>query len=242
MENRPLLEVFTTSFQESKTIKELIDFYRERIPGCLITVQDNMSTDNTKEICEENGVKFIQFDTNDKMDEKTLIHLRNTSWKNSTAKFIIVCDSDELVDVTEEDLMFCDKVKTWNVCKCDGVELFGHDEFFKDSFYGVKSEGYSKTILFHKDSINSMNFAAGSHTCHPTPNEGHSIVYTQYPFKLYHTKWQNYEEGIKRQNFIKLRGVSDDSKSKGWNFHYSLPDSEHKKYFDNGFEKRIKIR
>lgn len=239
---RPLLHVFTTSYQEVKTIMELITFYRERIPNCLITVYDNMSDDNTEQICKENNVEFIQFDTNGKMDEKTLIELRNNNWKNSEANYIIVCDSDELVDITEKELLDNLENPSWTVSKCKGVELFGNDKFFKDAYYGVYSEGYSKKVLFLKDAIESMNFEAGSHKANPTPNLGFGVIYNENPPKLYHTKWQDFEEGITRQNMIKNKGVSEDSKKKGWNFHYNLSDNIHKDYWQNGFNNRIKIR
>lgn len=238
---RPILEVFTTTHQEKDVVEDLIKFYNKRIPNCVITIQDNLSTDGTKEMCQKyQNVKFTTFDTGGKMSENKLIELRNNSWKNSNAKFIIVCDSDELVDVFEEDLVECEKLNLWTVCKCNGVELFDYKPFEDGEFYGVQSNGYSKTVLFFKDAIKTMNFQAGSHGCSPQPNSGYIVKYSEKHYNLYHTKWQNFDYGIERQNYIKNRGQSSDT-PKGWNFHYSLPDSEHEKYFKNGYNNRIKI-
>lgn len=241
--NRPLLEIFTTSFNESKTIISLIEFYSARVPDCVINVQDNMSTDDTELICGKyDNVKFTTFDTGGKMNEHTLIHLRNNSWRNSIAKFIIVCDSDELVDITEHDLKECEENKSWTICKTVGYELFGHENESPIEYYGIRSEGYSKTILFYRDAINVMNFSPGSHNCSPVPNEGFSIIYNPNEVNLYHTKWQNFEYGIKRQNEIKNKGLSQDTIARGWDYHYTLPDAEHIKYFNNGYNKRIRIK
>lgn len=244
---RPLLEIFTTSFNEKFTVQELITFYREKVPDCLITIQDNMSDDGTDVIAKENNCKFIQFDTEGKMDEKTLINLRNNSWKDSEAYYVCICDSDELVNVNKEELLAnLDNMRNqqsyWNVCKTNGIELFGHDKFFKDATMGLYSEGYSKMAIFIKDAISTMNYGAGSHNASPIANEGYEIKYMENPFELYHTKWQNFEAGIKRQNEIKIKDVSADSKSKGWNFHYSLDNEAHKSYFDAGVKNSVKVK
>lgn len=239
---RPLLEVFTTSWNERNTILELINFYRSLVPDCLIHVQDNMSTDDTKQVCKENNVKFTTFDTNNQMDENTLIHLRNSSWKNSTAYYVIVCDSDELVEINKDKLVENLKDLKWTVAKCKGIELFGNDKSFKDANYGVYSEGYSKKVLWLKDAIQQSSLAPGSHSATFIPNKGFEILYSQDPPVLYHTKWIDYKSGIARQNQIKQKGVSQHSKSRGWNFHYGLPESSHLDYWKKGMENRIKVK
>jgi glycosyltransferase involved in cell wall biosynthesis len=242
MTNKKLLEVFTISYQESDTIMELINFYRERVPDCIINVLDNMSTDDTEKICKENNVNFSQFDTGGKMDEQTLINLRNNSWKNSDAKFVVMCDSDELVDVNQKDLEECYENNTWNVCKCIGYELYGYDKHFKDAFYGVHGGGYDKVALFRRDQIEEMNYSPGSHSCDSKSKNGVPIIFCQKSVSLYHTKWMNFEYGLKRQNMIKEKGRSEDSISKGWDYHYELPDSDHIKWFTTLYDVRIKIR
>lgn len=239
---RPLLEIFTTSWNESNTVLELINFYRGLVPDCLIHVQDNMSTDDTEQICKENNVKFTTFDTNNQMDEQTLINLRNSTWKESKAHYVIVCDSDELVEVKKEDLIENLKNLKWTVTKCKGIELFGNDKSFKDANYGVYSEGYSKKVLWLKDAILNSLLAPGSHTANFIPNEGFQIIYNQNSPNLYHTKWMDYNNGIARQKQIKEKGVSQHSKSKGWNFHYNLNESVHFDYWNKGMKNRIKVK
>lgn len=243
MENRPLLHVFTTCWNNCLELQEFVTFYREKVPNCLITVYDNMSDDmNITQFCKECDVELIPFDTGGKMDEKTLIEIRNNCWKESKARFIIVCDSDEWVDVSDVDLEIAEMNEEWTVCKTVGYEMYSDVEFYKDAVMGLQTEGYSKKVLFVKDAIKTMNFQAGSHQANPIANEGYSIKYAENPPKLYHMKWASWTRGVARQNQLKNKGVSQDSKSKGWNSHYSFPDNMHKNYWEHGVSKSSKIR
>lgn len=235
-----LLEVFTTSYNEPKTVTRLIEWYRKRVPECLISVFDNESDDNgeTKRICKENNVRFSTFSTNGEMDEGTLIMLRNYTWKNSPCRFAIVCDSDELVDVWEKDLIACNDGKEWNVCKCHGVELYGTKEDTPNEFWGVDSVNYSKSVLFHIPSIRDMNFAPGSHTCNPVTQDGVILQWCIDRFNLYHTKMQFFEEGLERNKSIGRKGRSQHSKSKGWGVHYDFPEEEHRRVFNIMYKQR----
>lgn len=236
---KPLLEIFTTTYNMESSIKEFIDFYRNRVPNCNIMIYDNMSVDNTVNICRENNVNTVSFDTQGKMDEKTLIEIRNNCWKNSQAEFIIVCDSDEFVTITEKELLEA----TWNISKCKGIELFEENWMpIEEYTEGLFSEGYSKKVLFKKNAIQEMNFAPGSHSCSPIPKQGIQLIWNENPPFLLHGKWRSWENGRIRQNEMKIKGVSEDSKRKGWNFHYSLPDSDHRNYFMNGINNKIKFK
>lgn len=231
-----LLHVFTITWNNSKNLQQFIEWYRKRVPNCQITVFDNMSTDNTKEICEQYGVEHVLFDTNNQMDEQTLIELRNLCYFESDARFVIVCDDDEFVDITEQDLLDNIKNQEWTVCKCAGYEMFGTNEERVEDLEGVPSIGYCKPVLFDNKEIELMHFAAGSHTANP---EGNVIWKNGWP-NLYHTKWRSWEEGIERQHVLATRR-SEHSKKMGWNIHYSFDDSVHKDYYENGFRNKKKI-
>jgi len=238
MEN--LLEVFTTTWNEPETLEKLIKWYRLRVPDCKITVNDNESIDlgRTADLCRKYGCSLFSFSTGGKMDEGALIYLRNNVWKNSSAQFAIVCDSDELVDVTESDLLDCGDGEKWNLCKCNGIELFGTAEDEPDSMWGSDANGYCKSVLFHRESVLNMNFTPGSHTCSPLMQVGITQKWSPVRFNLFHTKWQNFATAIARQHMIHEKGRSVESVSMGWGFHYDVDDEAHRKYFQKGFEKR----
>lgn len=238
--NRPLLEVFIISWNEEKIISDIIGWYRDRVPDCLITLMDNESTDNTKKIAEQMGCNVTYFSSNNQMDELTLMNIRNTCWKSSKAEYIIVCDADEWVDVNRDILLRNNEEKEWDICKCFGYEMFGYEHDTPDTLVmGTWSAGYCKPILFKKDRILETNFEAGSHKCNAR-GEGELKWKINFP-NLYHTKHRSWSNVIDRCALLAARR-SQDSKNKGWNFHYSLPESAHKEYRENGLKNSIRVR
>lgn len=232
------LTIFIITWNQERYIKEIIDYYRNRIPDAKFVIYDNESTDKTVEICKENGCKVISFSTGGKMDEQTLINIRNSCWQNVNTKYVLIIDDDEYLDITQELL----EDNSWNVVKAFGYEMF--DEGVKtidELHYGVPSMGYSKACLFNRLEIAKMNFEAGSHKEKPISKEGFEVRYNSNPVALYHTKWRNPENGLGRAHNIAPR-VSNDSTKKGWNYHYGLPDSVHSEYYINGMKNRIKVR
>lgn len=235
MEN--LIEIHVITFNEEKIILDFINFYRNNIPNVKIIAHDNESTDNTINILKENNCEVISFSTGGKMDESTLMDIRNNCWKNSTAKWIIIVDSDEFVQITPEDL-----TDDFNIIKCTGYEMFSEEgDKLEDLLYGVESVGYSKPALFKRENFEEINYAPGNHSCSPQPKEGKEIKWCQKQINLYHTKWRSWENGINKAHEIAPR-VSEQSKLHGWNFHYGLDNSIHKDYYQQGLLNRRLVR
>lgn len=236
-ENKPLLEVFVCTWCEEKILPDFIKWYRSRVPNCLITVYDNMSTDRTVEIALKNECKVIPFDTGGYMDEQTLMNIRNNCWKESEAKWCLVVDCDELVDVTGE---FCELNNSGDIVQCKGWEMFGtKEDTIQTLLYGCLSVGYCKPVLFRPEAFVEINLQAGSHEAKPiwksSPNWNHSVV------NLYHTKWRSWTNGIERAKLLAERR-SEHSRSRQWNFHYELPEETHREYYLNGMKNRVKVR
>lgn len=231
------VEVFGIFWNEENIIQDFIDWYKLKLPNSKITIIDNESDDRTVEIAKNNGCNVISYSTNGFMDEQTLIGLRNNIWRNSDSEWIIIADSDEFVDITHDVLNGAD----WNVVKCVGYEMFGEGETIENLLYGCKSEGYSKASVFNKNEIESMNFAAGSHTERPNPKNGYLVKFAEDRPNLYHTKWRSWDNGLNRAHILAKRR-SEHSTRMGWNFHYGLPDSTHNEYYTNGINNRIKVR
>ena len=235
---KPLLEVFVCTWNEEKILPDFIKWYRTRVPDCLITVWDNKSDDQTPRIALDNECKLISFDTGGYMDEQTLVNIRNNCWKQSEAKWCLVVDADELVDVS----VLC--LENWieDIIQCTGYEMFGVEgDTIEKLLYGCESAGYCKPVLFKKDSFKEINFSPGSHTCSPVPiNEDFSTNPTII-LDLYHTKWRSWTNGIERARLLAKRR-SEHSKQMGWNFHYELDESVHKEYYENGIRNRKLVR
>lgn len=246
---RPLLHVYTTTWNNLEVIKNFITWYRQRVPNCLITVFDNMSTDLTPEYCIANNCEVISFNTGGTMDEQTLMRIRELGWlkPEHNSKVVIFCDDDELVEITPEIL----EDNSWNVIHCTGWEIIGKDgDTLEDFTAGCPSQGYSKKLVWKRDEIQAMNFGAGSHSANPIPKEGYNIKYYDRQVNCLHTKWAyGWEKGVARQNLIGPR-VSSHSRKLGWNFHFNLPERleegqtglNHWDYYSQGLANRIKVR
>lgn len=105
---------------------------------------------------------------------------KNKIWKTSSADWIIVCDIDELLVISEKDLE--------NVHE-DVVQFMGYNmvrnnakSTLDEISYGFKSGSYDKTLLF-RSSITDINFSIGSHTSKPSVPK-HKINKDKY--KLFH--------------------------------------------------------
>lgn len=231
------IEIFGIFWNEENIIQDFIDWYRTRLPESKITIIDNVSDDNTVNIAKSNGCEVISFDTGGYMDEHTLIKLRNNIWKNSTSEWIIIVDSDELIEINQDTLNNAD----WNIAKCVGYEMFGTGEPIQELYYGCPSPGYSKASLFNRLEIEEMNFGPGSHNEVPIAKNGFKIKFATNRPNLYHTKWRSWSNGIERAHILAKR-VSSKTQSMGWNYHYALADNIHKEYYENGIKNRQKVR
>lgn len=238
--NKPLLHVFVVTWNEEKIILDFIQWYRSRISNCLITVIDNMSTDRTADIALDNECEVRFFNTNNQMDEKTLMDIRNNCWKQSEAQWCLVVDTDELVDVTTDYL-----TDAWlgNIVRCKGYEMFGTEEDIIETLtQGCESAGYCKPVLFRPNEIEQINLTPGSHDANPKTRAPFLLQWeTKYPRNMYHTKWRSWSNGIERARLLAKRR-SEHSKQMGWNFHYELDESIHKEYYENGIKNSIKVR
>jgi hypothetical protein len=237
--SKPLLEIFTVCWNESKILPDFIKWYRDRISDCLITVYDNNSDDNTFGIALDNECKVIPFDTGGYMDEQTLMDIRNNCWKESKAKWCLVVDCDELVEVNTKLLQ---EEYFTDVFHCEGYEMFGTEEDIVETLtQGCKSAGYCKPVLFQPERLVEINLAPGSHSANPITKEGAPVCWTKGKVNMYHTKWRSWTNGIERARLLAKRR-SEHSKQMGWNFHYELDESIHLDYYTNGIKNRVKVR
>jgi len=172
------------------------------------------------------------------MDEKTLMDIRNSYWKESEAQWCLVVDADELVDVRMEFLLN----SRASMVRCTGYEMFGTEEDTIDTLiYGCPSLGYCKPVLFRPATIKETNFAPGSHSANPISIDGSKNEIWENVVDLYHTKWRSWTNGIERAHLLAKRR-SEHSRLQGWNIHYEFDDSVHQEYFSNGHRDKVKVR
>ena len=180
------VEIFSIMKNEQSILPFYLKHYQNRFSDCTINVYDNGSTDNSIQICRDAGCNIGVFPV---YTEELLQDWKNNIWKNSDADWIIVCDIDELLDMSMNDLLSLEE--NVNVIKTQGYNMIDitHDDLSIEQLtYGSPSEGYSKLVMFKNKSISEINYTGGAHTANPLPNP----VFSDNVFNLLHYKRQNF--------------------------------------------------
>jgi glycosyltransferase involved in cell wall biosynthesis len=228
-----MIDIYTTTWNDERIIQDFIDHYKE-IGQCTITVYDNMSTDNTVQICKDNGCVVHQFDTDNQMDEFKLMNIRNNGWKQGTSEYVLIADSDEWVGYNLEQL------DGWDICTTKGYEMFGKWCSRQELTLGCESAGYCKPVLFKRESVIETNFQGGSHKAFFQFSKI-GVEQCPYSIPMFHTKWRDWDYGIGRQRLIADR-VAQSNLDVQMNFHYGLEEKVHWDYFMNGIANSTKVR
>lgn len=188
------VEIYTVVKDAMYILPYYIEHYKSSFPGCKINMFDNGSTDGTIEYCLEHGctvTPFLEFKVYIRED----IHqkLNNNIWKTSDADWIIVCDVDELIQITEDQVLKLDpKINIIHFKGYNMVDKFNLKDPTKFN-YGFPSLPYDKCCMFTRG-VGEINYTQGAHECKPT-----KPVYSKHQFKLLHYNkcWFNVQEFLK---------------------------------------------
>jgi hypothetical protein len=197
------VDVFALCYNEEHILQAFIDHYKNNF-NANITFFDNESSDNSLNIIKENGCNYQTYCTDGKMDEISLLAIKNHCWKNSKADFVIVCDTDEFLEIPT-DIEGCTIIKT------RGFDMIGDT----NSRLGVYNEIYSKRIMFSPKHIHQINYSAGCHYCTP---EG-KIVENEIHALMLHRKYISEEHIINRYQNYSNRN-SESNRLNGHCLHY----------------------
>jgi glycosyltransferase involved in cell wall biosynthesis len=197
------IEVFALCYNEEHILQAFIDHYKSNF-NATITFYDNESTDNSLSIIKENGCNYISFDSGGTINENTYLEIKNNCWKNSKADFVIVCDTDEFLEIPT-DIEGCTIIKT------KGFDMIGDC----DSRLGVFNEIYSKRIMFSPKHIQEINYWSGCHSCTPVGN----IVENEIHALLLHRRYISEEHIIKKYHSYSIRN-SHYNRQNRYGLHY----------------------
>ena len=75
------ISIFIVCYNEGSLIKHTIQHYKNLFNNPIITIYDNESTDNSVEIAKSLGCNIISWNSNNVMNEYTLLKIRNNCWK-----------------------------------------------------------------------------------------------------------------------------------------------------------------
>jgi len=189
------VSIFILCYNESVLIKDTIIHYKRLHPSCSITIYDNYSTDDSVKIAKEMGCKVIQWDRGKILSGEYRAHLRNNCWKDVKDGWIIVCDMDEWVYITDEEFNEEEKKGT-TIIKTHAYDIF-IPESNSEKLEGINLQKTSYGISYFECSptkslcfrpvFENIFYSGGSHFCNPVPK--HLVKFNK---KKYYHKHLSY--------------------------------------------------
>ena len=189
-----MCNIFILCYNEEILLPHTINHYKTNIPNCKITILDNKSTDNSQNIAKSMGCNIIEWSSDrwEGIDDFKYKDLKNNCWKDvDDDSWIIVCDMDEWLCITEKDLEQ-EKLNGTTIIDVKGFEIVGTSK--KTNLIDINlhqlNKGYfndmeSKKICFLNSDIKEINYSMGAHNCNPIGN-------IKYSNKKYYNKHMNY--------------------------------------------------
>lgn len=184
------IHIFILCYNESVLLPETIKHYKTMLPSSIITIYDNESTDKSVEIARNLGCNVISWSSGNKIDDYKYLEIKNNCWKHIKEGWVIVCDMDEWLCVTERDLAEETKKGT-TILSIRGYNITGDskDIDLKDTALHLLKRGYyniweTKDLCFHLPEIKEINYDPGAHSSHP-------IGHVRYSLKKYINKHMN---------------------------------------------------
>ena len=247
-----MITIYTITFNEELIMPFFINHYRLRFPNCNIVVYDNKSIDNTVKIAKDNSCEIRPYDSGGVQDEPLLIHTKNNCWKDATTDWVLVCDTDELLDITEQELIYEESLGTTKIVSESWQMVNLEDEFdfhniehgWRELHQDVFCLAYDKHLLFNKKYVQDINYAPGCHS-----NNAYGTIKNSSKFyPLLHYKYLSPSIFVKKQRVNRTR-QSEMQKQNGWGcsclrpddsqlqeYHYAMTHST-KILFDGKFRK-----
>jgi len=220
------LTLITITYNEEFILPHFIKWYRDRFPNCKIVVYDNESTDGTKNICLSTpSLTYIPYYTGNKLSDSTYLKIKNNAWKHADTDWVIVCDADEFLDITPEQLN-----TNQTLFKSKGYNMFNLDnlEDITQVAYGLPAVQYDKIVCFNKKYITDINYGAG---CHDAQPQG-AVIFSSVNPPLYHMKFMNVDMLVEKYRVYASR-LSDENKQMRWGYHYEQEEWRIREEFKN---------
>ena len=214
------IDIFLLCYNEELLLPHTLNFYKTNFPNATIHIVDNYSTDSSCDIAEKNDCKIIKYDSNGQQDERILIGVRSHIWKKHvTEGWVIMCDMDEWLNITEADLENEENMgKT--IITTNGVNMVGESntiDFSDINLFeikkGVYDERYSKKICFKYPDVN-MEYWWGAHTATAYGN----VLYSDKTYLLKHYNYLGEQYLIEK--YCKRYERNQKSRELGMNGHY----------------------
>lgn len=232
-----MITVYTVAYNEELQIQFLIDHYRSRFPGCDIVVYDNMSTDKTVEISKKNNCEVISYNTNNQIQDKKYLEIKNNCWKSAKTDWVLVCDVDELLDINQEQLLKEESEGT-TIIRSEGYNMVNLEDNLNIASicYGARAPRHDKNYLFNKKMLQEINYDAGCHGCYPVG----TAVFSKTAYKAYHYNFINENLSVQKYKLYASR-LSPENIRNGWGKHYLNSENQVREEYKEVKKNAIKL-
>lgn len=231
------IEAHILAFNEAQTIHLTIKHYQQFCNK--ITIYDNFSDDNTREIAESMGCEVKLFGIKGVLDDKEYLKVKNNCWKGSDADWVMVCDADEILDVNIHQFEIAYQ-QFETIFKTNGWNIFSNDlpkESWDEITTGIPDANYSKLCIFNPKAIKEINYVYG---CHEAKPEG-DVRYSEEILTLFHYKHVGGAERIADRHALYASRLSDWNKRYKCGFQYLEPRQKTIDYFNENLAKSVKF-
>lgn len=226
---KAFVTVHVITYNEEKIIHSFISHYRKIFPDCIIKIYDNYSTDNTVEIAKSMNCEIHYYDSEGVLNDSKFLDIKNNCWKTADTDWVVVCDADEFIQITQEELQYEEKIG-FNIIKFIGYTMMNKGEEIpvEDMIYGFRDLSYDKYYLFNKKYITEINYNYGCHAVNGgTPNTIHRRlnIGSSKEYRAFHYKYLGLEYSINRRKMMSKR-VSDFNKSRNFTLEYTMTEEQ----------------
>ena len=122
------IHIYLLCYNEAALLPATIAHYRRVFRNPDITICDNHSTDQSREIAISLGCRVHVFASGGELDDTINKDLKNSLWKDSKATWIVAADMDEWLCITEAQLREEDS-KGVNIILTVGYDMFTEEDY-----------------------------------------------------------------------------------------------------------------
>lgn len=225
-QNIPKVTIHTISYNEEVLIDFFVKHYRKQFSNCVIKVWDNYSSDNTAKIAKELGCEVFYYDSEDSLDDSKYLEIKNHMWKKADTDWVIVCDVDELLEVSEDDINTFEKEEI-NIINFSGYTLVNRKNVIdlKSMNMGFRDKEYDKFYMFNKKYVKEINYGYGAHQAAPTFQTNIIIKHSKKTYNAYHYKYLSKQYSTARKDLYEKR-MSRINKAVGVGYQYAMSQEE----------------
>ena len=217
------VDIYTFTYNDSVYVERFVEWYSSRFKNVTFHILDNFSTDHTVDLSRSLGciVTFFGAPGQFSISIDEFSKLRGECFQESKSDYVLICDIDEFLDVSDWDLFILKPV----VVQARGFHVLGDGRIdFREINRGVYDSFYDKCMMFRKSVIRNVTFAPGAHTCELefyNDSRQRSIIVRN----MFHFRWLSLDHVIERYARNAKR-ISPADRAAGYAVQYFLTKKE----------------